>query len=93
VTAKTRWRYAIDSILHDIQEKRRTWSWEHISQIKRYRQAYINLYKKKKKLGEEKVFIRLVIISRIFLTLFLSSYRRTKKLNWSGWKLKCLTII
>lgn len=55
IGAKGRWKYALDSIMHDIQEKRKTWSWDHISKIKRYRQAYINLYKKKKKVGEEKV--------------------------------------
>jgi len=49
------WNYALSCILADIREKKKTWTWSYITQNKKYRQQYVAIYKKKKKLGEDKL--------------------------------------
>jgi hypothetical protein len=53
--AKARWQFAVNAVLHDIEQKRAKWKWETLKTRRLHRITYIDIWKKKlnkKKLRE-----------------------------------------
>lgn len=80
------WNFALSCVISDIREKKKTWTWNYITQNKKYRQQYVTLYKKKKKLGEDKVSFS-SLTSSFSYTLFLTHFHSSSLISFSFFSL------
>ena len=69
--AEHRWIFCCQAVMHDVQEKRKSWKWETMKQSRHSCRQYVNLYIKKKKKVAQPLDLRQI-----------ESYERLMDFEW-----------